>query len=84
LSLNKDAPKSRPIETPTDRAIVAIPHVGDLPTGTNGAPHNPRHSSTVRQQQRKTAVIRNNSIRQRKFGRFVLFSESLGSARPAV
>ena len=30
LSLDKDAPVSRPVATPTDGAIVAIPHVGGL------------------------------------------------------
>jgi len=30
LSLDKDAPVSRPVATPTDGAIVAIPHLGGL------------------------------------------------------
>src|SRR5262249_52457886 len=30
LSLGKDAPVSRPVATPTDGAIVAIPHLGGL------------------------------------------------------
>ena len=30
LSLDKDAPMSRPVATPTNGAIVAIPHLGGL------------------------------------------------------
>jgi hypothetical protein len=30
LSLDKDAPVSRPVATPTDSAIVAIPQLGGL------------------------------------------------------